>query len=143
MRKRLYEDNLGALIRCRFVLLQHSQFLPSAAWLVTSVSGEPLLQDVTLTGGFGLPSDAVACFGRPVPFLELLLYAEVETSKCAVSPSCPFSGDFCCIAHALARALRPMASAMVVWQLAPLQIHACTVGQVQDVHCMRGCAAVL
>ena len=40
-----------------------------------------VLQDVTLTAGFGLPSDGVATFGQPVPLLETIAFCQAEASR--------------------------------------------------------------
>ncbi|KAK9833551.1 hypothetical protein WJX81_005391 [Elliptochloris bilobata] len=42
--------------------------------------------DVTLTAGFGIPSNAVALFGRPVPVLEALHYVYKQSSLRVTNP---------------------------------------------------------
>ncbi len=109
---------------------------------------EALLQDVTLTAGFGLPSDAVALFGRPVPFLQLLHFAQVESSKCAPAGGCPL------LMHPHSALLMPWPAlgvtfndAIVAWQVSLAKpcsndrdMHACDDG---DMHaCVCCCASV-
>ncbi len=101
---------------------------------------EALLQDVTLTAGFGLPSDAVALFGRPVPFLQLLHFAQVESSKCAPAGGRPWLFTltllFCCPGQ---HWVVTSSNVAVAWQQSPAERRSVD----GDVHaCVRRCALV-
>ena len=42
-------------------------------------------QDVTLTAGFGIPSNAVSLLGRPMPIFEAWNYACAQSARCNTS----------------------------------------------------------